>query len=99
MGATAFDTYAAAKTLREAGFDERQAEAAVAMVRDAVTEGVATKADLDKGLGALRAELKTDMADLETRLTVRFVGIAVGIVLANAGATVAAVAALVKLLP
>ena len=110
MGATAFDTYAAAKTLREAGFDERQAEAAVTMVRDAVTEGVATKADLDKGLGALRtdldkglaalkAELKTDMADLETRLTVRFVGIAVGIVLAYAGATVAAVAALVKLLP
>ena len=99
MGATAFDTYAAAKTLREAGFDERQAEAAVTMVRDAVTEGVATKADLDKGLAALKAELKTDMADLETRLTVRFVGIAVGIVLANAGATVAAVVALVKLLP
>ena len=99
MGATAFDTYAAAKTLREAGFDERQAEAAVTMVRDAVTEGVATKADLDKGLGALKAELKTDKADLETRLTVRSVGIAIGIVLANAGATVAAVAALVKLLP
>ena len=53
-----------------------------------MTEGVATKADL-----------KTAVADLETRLTVRFVGIAVGIVLANAGATVAAVVALVNLLP
>ena len=41
-----FDAYAAAKLLREAGFDERQAEAAVAVVRDAVTEGAATKADI-----------------------------------------------------
>ena len=41
-----FDTYAVAKLLREAGFDERQAEAAVAVVRDAVTEGVATKSDI-----------------------------------------------------
>ena len=46
-----------------------------------------------------RADLKTAVADLETRLTVRFVGIAVGTVLANAGATVAAVVALVNLLP
>ena len=35
MSAAAFDTCAAAKRLREAGFDERQAEAAVSMVRDA----------------------------------------------------------------
>ena len=50
----------------------------------AVTEDVATR---------------TDLATLETRLTVRFVGIAVGVVLANGADTVAAVAALVKLLP
>ncbi len=81
---------------------EAQAEAHAEAVRDAVTEGVATKADLDKGLAALRADLdkglaaaKVDLADLETRLTVRFVGIAVGIVLANAGLTFA----LLKLLP
>ena len=55
----AADTCAAAKALRKAGFDEAQAEAAVAMARDAVTEGGATKADL---------------ASLETRLTVRFYG-------------------------
>ena len=57
--ATARDLAAAAKALREAGFDGAQAEAAVATMRDAVTEGGATKADL---------------SSLETRLTVRFYG-------------------------
>ena len=49
MTSTTFDTYAAAKRLREAGFDEDQAEAAVTMVRDAVgadRDALATKADL-----------------------------------------------------
>lgn len=46
MTAAIFDSYAAAKRLREAGFDEGQAEAAVAVIRDAVTEGVATKTDV-----------------------------------------------------
>ena len=78
--ATGFDTLAYARRLKEAGVDEAQAEAHAEAVRDAVTEGVATKADL---------------ANLETRLTVRFVGIAVGIVLANAGLTFA----LFRLLP
>ena len=54
------------------------------MVRDAVTEGVATKADLKTAV----ADLKADMLK-----------VAVGIVLANAGAIVAAVVALVNLLP
>ena len=76
MTVATFDTYAAAKALREAGFDEAQAEAAVAMVRDAVTEGAATK---------------TDLASLETRLAVRFYG--------GPLAAVAAVVALMKLLP
>ena len=40
-----FDTYAAARALRNAGFDEPQAEAAVAVVRNAVSEGVATGGD------------------------------------------------------
>ena len=48
MTAVAFDTHAAVTALRKAGFDEPQAEAAVAMVRDAVTEGVATKGDVDR---------------------------------------------------
>ena len=46
MTAAIFDSYAAAKRLRDAGFDEGQAEAAVVVIRDAVTEGVATKTDV-----------------------------------------------------
>ena len=68
MSAAAFDTYTAAKRLRAAGFDERQAEAAVSMVRDAVgadREALATKADLAAAIAAL-----------EARLTWRLVGIA-----------------------
>ena len=38
-GAAAFDTYAAAKLLGEAGFDGKRAEAAVAVVSDAVGHG------------------------------------------------------------
>ena len=58
--AVAFDTHAAVTALRKAGFDEPQAEAAVAMVRDAVTEGVATKADIDR--------LETKMEALEAKI-------------------------------
>ena len=74
MSTAAFDTYTAAKRLRDAGFDERQTEAAVSMVRDAVgadREQLATKADLD-----------TAIAALEARLTWRLVGIAAAIVAA-----------------
>ena len=56
MSTAAFDTYTAAKRLRDAGFDEHQAEAAVSMVRDA------TGADRD----ALAT--KADLAELEARL-------------------------------
>ena len=77
-----FDTYAAAKALRNAGFDEPQAEAAVAMVRDAVSEGVATGEDaarlegkvesetarLEDKVDAGLAEVKTDVARIEGRV-------------------------------
>ena len=95
MNAATFDTYAAAKRLRDAGFDERQAEAAVSMVRDAAgadREQLATKADLyalKADLGALKADLyalesRVDarLAALEARLTWRLVGIAAVIVAA-----------------
>ena len=74
MAVAAFDTYAAAKTLREAGFDDRQAEAAVAVVHDAITGGVATKADLAVAV----ADLKADMLK-----------VAIGLVIANVTLTVA----------
>ena len=68
---TAFDTYAAAKRLRDAGFDERQAEAAVSMVRDAAgadLANLATKADvaaLKGDIDALRTATKADIAALK----------------------------------
>ena len=83
MAVAAFDTYAAAKTLREAGFDERQAEAAVAMVHSAVTEGVATRADLRAAI----ADLKADMLK-----------VAIGLVIANVAFTATLTVALIKLL-
>lgn len=53
----AFDTLAAAKTLREAEFGERQAEAITAVLRRATS---ANRADL---------ATKADLAELEARIT------------------------------
>ena len=61
MTTLAFDTHAAVKTLREAGFEEAQAEAVVATVGDAMGENVATKANLDT--------LKSNPGALEQRMT------------------------------
>ena len=65
----AFDTCAAAKRLRDAGFDEDQAEAAVSMVRDAVghdRDQLATKADLEQ----LRIATKADLANAVNRMLI-----------------------------
>lgn len=57
---TVFDTLAAARTLEETGVERRQAEAHAKIVAAAIVgSGLATKADL---------------AELETRLTVRLYG-------------------------
>ena len=56
MNGTTFDTLAAAKTLREAGFEDRQAEAVAGVMRHAVgadRDTLATKADI----AALRADM------------------------------------------
>ena len=77
MNGTTFDALAAAGTLREAGFEDRQAEAVAGVVRHAVDAdrgALATKADLDAGLAALRADTRADIAALENRLTSRFFG-------------------------
>ena len=66
MNGTTFDALDATGTLRQAGFDERQAEAVDAVVR----AGLATKDDLDNLEGRVNARF----AELETRLTVRFFG-------------------------
>ena len=70
-----FDTYTAAKALRKAGFDERQAEAAVVMVRDAVTENVATRADfsrLEDKVAILEDKMATraDLSRLEDKVAI-----------------------------
>ena len=78
MNATTFDTYAAAKRLRDAGFDEHQAEAAVSMVREAVgadRDQLARKADI--------ANLEVKLAQLEARLTNRLYAVVFAAVLAN----------------
>ena len=65
MNATTFDTCAAAKHLRDAGFDEDQAEAAVTMVRDAIgsdRDQLATKADI------AHCATKEDLANAVNRM-------------------------------
>ena len=98
--AVGFDTLSYARRLKDAGVDEAHAEA----VRDAITQGVATKADLDKGLAALKADItrvedkmdgmaaKTDVAKLETRIAELKVTLLLAIV--GVGGVVAAAIAL-----
>ena len=55
-----FDTMAALRRLEAGGFSSEQAEAITMTVREGVTGGVATKADI--------AELRADIARRELRL-------------------------------
>ena len=61
MPAYAFDTLKAMRTLTGAGMQEPVAEAVVATMNDAVTEGVATKADLAN----LESRLMTEISTIE----------------------------------
>jgi hypothetical protein len=79
MTALAFDTHKAVKALKEAGFGDAQAEAVVGTVGDAVGGNVATKADI--------ADLRTEIAELKADM----LKVAIGIVVANAGLTLAIV--------
>ena len=72
MTAAAFDTLKATKTLIAAGVDPRQAEAHAETLRDAVSEGVATKTDI--------ANVRADLAALEIRLIKFGVGLAFAVV-------------------
>ena len=93
MNTATFDTCTAAKHLRDAGFDERQAEAAVSMVRDAVGAGreqLATKADL--------AAVRADVADLKADMLKVAIGIEIGVVIANATLTAVLVFGALRLL-
>ena len=73
MTTLAFDTHAAVKTLREAGFEEAQAEAVVATVGVAMGENVATKTDI-QALKADIAATKADIQALEQRMMAHIAG-------------------------
>ena len=67
MSGTTFDALSATRTLRDAGFEDRQAEAVAGVVRHAIAvdrSTLATKADLRAGL----AEVKADIARVEAKL-------------------------------
>ena len=53
-----FDTLAAAQGLRKSGFEDRQAEAVVTTISKAMSETVATKADLELQGTAFRKDLE-----------------------------------------
>lgn len=63
-----FDTLAVARNLEGAGMDTEQAAAVTTAIRGAVAEGAATRADV--------ADLRTELAAMEARLTWRMVLIA-----------------------
>ena len=56
--AITFDTLSAAKELKETGVEDRQAEAIVATISKAMSETVATKADLELQSAATRADIE-----------------------------------------
>ncbi|MCE2484464.1 MAG: hypothetical protein J4F42_03035 [Desulfurellaceae bacterium] len=105
MSAPAFDTHKAVMALKQAGFEESQAEAVVNTMGEALGGNIATKADLTEvraalegDLAAVKAKLETDIAVVRTEMAEQFAALykqlwlmAVGIV----GLTVT----LVKLIP
>ena len=68
-----FDTLSAAKELKETGFEDRQAEAVVTTISKAVSETVATKADLQ----LLRQSVDSRFDALENRLILKLGGLMV----------------------
>jgi len=72
MTAVAFDTYRVVKRLREAGFDERQAEAVTTAIQDSVTvdlSNLVTKDHFDERMKGVDEHLKAFEARLEDRVT------------------------------
>ena len=61
MSALAFDTYAAVKKLKEAGFTEQQAEAQTALLMDVIAGELATKHDIE----AVKHDIEAVKHDIE----------------------------------
>ena len=93
----AFDTYRAVKDLEDAGFDENAARTMVSMVNNVFTETVATRSDIvdmatkadiaDVATKTHIAELRSEIRELDARMTVRFVWVALGIVVITTSLT------------
>ena len=60
----AFDTLATAEALKAAGMEDAHAKAIAGAMRDAITESVATKADISR----LEGKVETDIARLESKI-------------------------------
>ena len=83
-----FDTLASARTLKAAGVEEKQAEAR------AIRAGLATKADLDAGLGLLETRLNARLDARISGLETRMLRVAIAIVPAQTALTAALTAGL-----
>ena len=71
QAAGGFDTLAAARAMEAAGVERRQAEGIAMTMRDAVTLGAATKADIGdirRENASAKAELKEDIADVRKEI-------------------------------
>ena len=105
----AFDTHKAVKALRQAGFDDVQAEAVVDQINGAVTENLVFKPDLAVTERNLAARIdacatkddlrnyatKEELAQLELRMTVKMEALT-GKMLRYMGGGLALVVALIK---
>ncbi len=67
MTDVSFDTMATARFLRESGIEERQAAAITTAIKDGVTGGVATRADIVEVKMDI-VEVRADIARLESEL-------------------------------
>ena len=82
-----FDTLKAAQELRKTGFEDRQAEAVVETISKAVSETVATKADLQlvrSDIDIVRSDfksefdlLRSEMAAMENKIVIKLGGLMV----------------------
>lgn len=75
MSALAFDTHKAVTALKQAGFEEAQAEAVVTTMGEALDGNVATKADLTEAVATVRTEMAEQFAALYKQLWLMAVGI------------------------
>ena len=81
MAAAAFDMFAAAKALQDAGVDAEQAQSIAAALDDRDRDQLATKADL--------AVLRSEMANLRSELIVRLYAVAAALAAGLGGLLVA----------